>query len=131
MYKTSQVFNQILTEKLLIEVAFFGPNLPRVVDYLESSSQPLDRSYLVLHYAPSVLTMKHSLVPLSCSPRAGIPCYREIIRISTAFTQLIDWLRLSGILFRMRLRDSSDSFNTLALALMSILSYWKHLTRRL
>ena len=68
MYKTSQVFNQILTEKLLIEVAFFGPNLPRVVDYLESSSQPLDRSYLVLHYAPSVLTMKHSLVPLMFPP---------------------------------------------------------------
>jgi len=64
LYKTSHVFNQILSQNLLIKVAFVGPHLPKVVEHLENSSPNMDRSYLVLHYAPSILTIKHSLVPL-------------------------------------------------------------------
>ena len=54
------VMRQIHEENLLVRIAFVGPNLSRAVDYLEISGS----SYLVLSYAPSVLTIKHSLVPL-------------------------------------------------------------------
>ena len=64
MHKTSQVFNQILSQKLLIQVAFVGPHLPQVVDYLENSSRTYDSSYLILHYSPSTLTFQHCLVPV-------------------------------------------------------------------
>ena len=41
-------------------MAFVGPDLLHVVDYLEECGA----SYLVLHQTPSVLTLKHSLIPI-------------------------------------------------------------------
>ena len=51
---------QIQEENLLVKIAFVGPNLSTAVSYLEKTGS----SYLVLSYAPSVLTIQHSLVPL-------------------------------------------------------------------
>ena len=44
----------------MVRMVFVGPYLDEVVDYLELSGS----SYLVLSFAPSVLTINHSLVPL-------------------------------------------------------------------
>ena len=57
--------NQIQEEKLLVRMVFVGPYLDEVVDYLELSGS----SYLVLSFAPSVLTIDHSLVPLIVTMR--------------------------------------------------------------
>ena len=54
------VMKQIQEQKLLIKVVFVGPHLHKVVDYLENHAA----SYLVLGYAPSAITLKHSLVPI-------------------------------------------------------------------
>ena len=51
---------QIQEGNLLVKIAFVGPRLSTAVDHLEKSGS----SYLVLSYAPSVLTIQHSLVPL-------------------------------------------------------------------
>ena len=60
---TMLVMKQIMERKLLIKIALVGPDLPQVVEYLENSKIS-DTSYLVLHYAPSALTLRHSLVPV-------------------------------------------------------------------
>ena len=44
----------------MVKIVFVGPNLSTAVNYLEKTGS----SYLVLSYAPSVLTIQHSLVPL-------------------------------------------------------------------
>ena len=58
---TSTLYNQILADNLLVQVAFVGPHLSTVIDILNKVN---DRSFLVLHYNPSILTIKHSLVPI-------------------------------------------------------------------
>ena len=68
LHRTSQVFSQILTQNLLVKVAFVGPHLGHVVDYLEKSHHTSDRSYLVLHYTPSTITLGNSLAPLLFPP---------------------------------------------------------------
>ena len=58
---TSTLYNQILADNLLVQVAFVGPHLSTVIDILNKVN---DRSFLVLHYNPSILTIKYSLVPI-------------------------------------------------------------------
>ena len=58
---TSTLYHQILAENMLVQVAFVGPHLSTLVDILDKVN---DRSFLVLHYNPSILTIKHSLVPI-------------------------------------------------------------------
>ena len=45
MYNTSMVVEFITTNKLLLKIAFVGPNLDKVVDYLASSTHMTDNSY--------------------------------------------------------------------------------------
>ena len=60
----SPVVQQILQLKLHVQVIPVGSSLSKVVSYLESFNQSDKSSYMVLHYTPSVISLRHSLVPL-------------------------------------------------------------------
>jgi hypothetical protein len=64
MYNSSLVIQQIEEENLLVQVAFLGPHLEEVVEWLEASHS----QYLVLHFSPSVLVLKHHLTPILFPP---------------------------------------------------------------
>ena len=91
MYNTSMIVQFITTNKLLLKIAFVGPNLDKVVDYLASSTHMTDNSYLVLHYYPSILASRHKLqpmlVPLCQDPllqhdRSNPACFFNVNRLA-------------------------------------------------
>ena len=51
-----------------MKIIFLGPHLQNVVDYLEYSKRALNASYILLHHAPSILSLKHSLIPVMFPP---------------------------------------------------------------
>ena len=64
MYDTSLIAQFIAKNSLLLKIAFVGPHLTLVVDYLASYAHKTGTSYIVLHYSPSILARRHSLVPV-------------------------------------------------------------------
>ena len=64
MYNTTLIIEQILREQFLVIVAFVGDKLESAVSYMEQSSRNTNNSYMVLHYEPSALTIKHKLTPI-------------------------------------------------------------------
>ena len=64
MYNTSMVVQFITDNNLFLNIAFVGPNLAKVVDYMDASSKLSENSYVVLHYYPSVLASQHKLGPM-------------------------------------------------------------------
>ena len=55
---------QIVKEHFYVVLAFVGDSLARVVSYMEQTSTDKNNSYMVLHYQPSALTIKHNLTEL-------------------------------------------------------------------
>ena len=49
---------------LFVVLAFVGNNLQNAVSYMDASTRNSSMSYLVLHYHPSVLTIRYNLVPV-------------------------------------------------------------------
>ena len=79
MYNSSLVIQQILSERLLVKVAFVGPNLAEVVEHMEaarskymvsSTNAMIDPTNLpqILHFSPSALVLKHHLAPILFPP---------------------------------------------------------------
>ena len=64
MYDTSLIAQFITQNNLLLEIAFVGPHLALVVDYLASYAHKTGTSFIVLHYSPSILARRHNLVPV-------------------------------------------------------------------
>ena len=54
----------ITTNNLYVKIAFVGPNLEEVVAFLDESTRLQGNSFVVLHYAPSILTIRHNLTAL-------------------------------------------------------------------
>ena len=46
---------------MLVTVLFLGPRLAEAVEMLERSRKGSDRSYLVIHYHPSLVTVQYNL----------------------------------------------------------------------
>ena len=46
---------------MLVTVLFLGSRLTEAVEMMESSRKGSDRSYLVIHYHPSLLTVQYNL----------------------------------------------------------------------
>ena len=103
---------------MLVTVLFLGPRLAEAVEMLERSRKGSDRSYLVIHYHPSLVTVQYNLAKvyiktfyksrttdssliyllyLRCSsPPVRIPWWSEISRTWTASTVQINWPRWLG-----------------------------------
>ena len=108
---TSTLYNQILADNLLVQVAFVGPHLSTVIDILNKVN---DRSFLVLHYNPSILTIKHSLVPIIFPDCKDPLLQRDPSDAKCLYTSSpIDSQKLFGILFRMERLSFSNSFSIL------------------
>jgi ABC-type proline/glycine betaine transport system substrate-binding protein len=64
MYNTSMIVQFITDNNLFLKIAFVGPNIDKVVDYMESSTEMNGNSYVVLHYYPSILASQYRLEPM-------------------------------------------------------------------
>ena len=65
------IVDQIKALGLKVNIAFVGDNLLRTIDYLEHQSISVrsgERSYLVFHYAPSVLTALYNMTSIKFEP---------------------------------------------------------------
>ena len=63
-FNTSLVSELITTNNLFVKIAFVGPNLDQVVSFLDDNTRQEGNSFVVLHYAPSILTIRHNLTAL-------------------------------------------------------------------
>ena len=54
----------ILANQLFVKIAFVGPHLDKVVAFLDNTSRQVGNSFVVLHYAPSILTIRHNLTAI-------------------------------------------------------------------
>ena len=61
LFDTELIKKQIEDEKMLVTVLFLGSRLTEAVEMLESSQEGSDRSYLVIHYHPSLITVQYNL----------------------------------------------------------------------
>ena len=61
LFDTELIKKQIEEEKMLVTILFFGSRLAEAVEILETSRKGRDRSYLVIHYHPSLVTVKYNL----------------------------------------------------------------------
>ena len=61
LFDTELIKKQIEEEKMLVTVLFLGSRLAEGVEMMESSRTGSDRSYLVIHYHPSLLTVQYNL----------------------------------------------------------------------
>ena len=59
--KFAEIKQQIEEEKMLVTVLFLGSRLAEAVEMLERSRKGSDRSYLVIHYHPSLVTVQYNL----------------------------------------------------------------------
>ena len=63
-FNTSLVNKLITTNNLYVKIAFVGSNLEEVISFLNENTKKEGNSFVVLHYAPSILTIKHNLTAL-------------------------------------------------------------------
>jgi len=63
-FNTSLVSDMILANQLFVKIAFVGPHLDKVVAFLDNTSRQVGNSFVVLHYAPSILTIRHNLTAI-------------------------------------------------------------------
>ena len=63
-FNTSLVNKLITTNNLYVKIAFVGSNLEEVISFLDENTRKEGNSFVVLHYAPSILTIKHNLTAL-------------------------------------------------------------------
>ena len=61
LFDTELIRKQIEEEKMLVTVLFLGSRLSEAVKMLESSRQGSERSYLVIHYHPSLISVQYNL----------------------------------------------------------------------
>ena len=60
IHNTSLLVQFITANSLLLNIAFVGPNLPKVVNHMDQS----ESSFVVLHHYPSILASQYNLQPV-------------------------------------------------------------------
>ena len=64
---------------MLVIVLFLGSRLSEGVKMLERSRQGSERSYLVIHYHPSLISIKYNLAKVSSPITTPYPTYDNVL----------------------------------------------------
>lgn len=70
-YSSFYVKHQIESLGLLVKMAFVGTNFESTIRYLENDSESIqngEKSYLILHYTPSLITHLYNLTTVKFDP---------------------------------------------------------------